>query len=149
MEAPLEIGEADLADDGVDRAVDLGHDQRQKRVLVSRANEPVLQESKRRHFAEHGRRFAVGDRGVEHQRALRFAGENAVHAVSEFVRERHHVPVGSQIIHQRVGDRLSAGQNVGGIERAAAVFLSPRARRCAGRQKSSSRCVVSVGLKLS
>ena len=55
------------------------------------AIEPFLEEGKRRHFPEHRRRFAVGDRGVEHQRALRFAGQDAVHAMPEFVRQRHHV----------------------------------------------------------
>ena len=53
--------------------------------------EPVLQERERRHFAEYRRRFAVGNRGVKHQRPLRLAGQNAVHAVPQFVRQRHHV----------------------------------------------------------
>ena len=94
--------------------------------LSSGANQPVLQKSKRGHFAEHRRRFAVGDRRVEHQRALRFAGEDAVHAVAEFVRQRHHVPVGSQIIQQRVRHGFSARQHVRGIECAAAFFLRHR-----------------------
>ena len=60
---------------------------------------------------------------MEHQRALRFAGKNAVNAMAEFVRQGHHVSIASQIIHQRVGDGLSAGQNVRGIERAMALFF--------------------------
>jgi len=35
---------------------------------------------------------------------LRFAGEDAVDAVSEFVRQRHHVIVGSQIFISVLGD---------------------------------------------
>ena len=34
VQAPLEVRKADLADDGVNRAVDLGHDQRQQGHLV-------------------------------------------------------------------------------------------------------------------
>ena len=50
---------------------------------------------------------------MEHQWTLRFAGQNAVHAVPELVRQCHHVIVGSQIIHQRVGNGFSPRQNVG------------------------------------
>jgi len=37
-------------------------------------------------------------------------GENSMHAVTEFMRERHHIFVRSQIIQQRVGHRLAAGK---------------------------------------
>ena len=108
------------------RAVDLAHDQRQQGFLVAGARQAVLEESERGHFAKYRCRLAVGDGGVEHQRPLRLAGKNAVDAVAEFVRQGHHVRVASQIIQESVGDRLPAGQNVRGVEGAAALFLHHR-----------------------
>src|SRR5665213_1176940 len=105
-------------------------------MFVARTDQAILQKCKRGHLSEYRSRFAVGNWSMKHQRTLRFTGENAMNAMSEFVRECHHVSVRSQIIHKRVRYRLSSGQNVGRIKSATPFFFRNRRVDAAIRKKS-------------
>ena len=69
--------------------------------------------------------YAIG--GWTHQRPLRFTGQNAMNPVAEFMRQSHHVVIGTEVIQKRERLRPVSGKHERAIK-SPATFAFGRGR---------------------
>ena len=94
----LEAVERDLAHHGVEHVLDLRGEQR---LAPLRIGGVVQQRLEGQHLAEHRSRLGQRERRRRHQRALA-GGEHLMHAMAQFVSERHHVARLALVVEQHV-----------------------------------------------
>ncbi len=98
----LERIERDLAHHRVDHVLDLGREHRLALlgVRIGRRQQPL----EGQHLAEHARGFRQRQRRRRHQRTVR-RRQHLMHAVTQFMRQRHHVARLALIVEQHIGVR--------------------------------------------
>ncbi len=106
VDGALERVERDLPHHGIDHVLDLGGEHRLALFVVAGVGQ---QFAERQHFAEHARGLGERQRRRRHQGAVR-RGQHLMHAVAEFVRERHHVARLALIIEQHIRMRRRRGR---------------------------------------
>ena len=92
----------------------------QAALNVSSLGKLLSQKTECRHFAEDRSSLAVCNWRMEHERPLRFAGQNAVNPVAEFMGKRHHVVIRTQVIQERERLRAVPGKHKRTIKSSAA-----------------------------
>jgi len=98
MQLALERIESDLPHHRIQHVLDLGGEHG---TALRRIRRVQKQGAEGQHFAEDRSGFGQGQRRRRHQRAIR-ASQNLMHAMPEFMRERHHVARLALVIQQHI-----------------------------------------------
>ena len=106
MDGALERIERDLAHHRVDHVLDLAGEQRLALLGAAGLRQQPLEGQ---HLAEHAGGFRQCQRRRRHQRAV-LGRQHLMHAVAEFMGERHHVARLALIIHQHIRMRRRRGR---------------------------------------
>ena len=139
MHFSLEGVERHLPHHGVEHVLHLGGEQRPLLSLIRHLRD---ERAKGDHFAEDRRRLRERQRGRRHQGALS-CRKHLMHAVAEFMRERHHVPRLSLKVQQHIGMRGGHGR----MWKPPAPCPAAPARRSSSFQKSARRSPPYAALK--
>jgi hypothetical protein len=121
MDRALERIERDLADHRIDHVLDLAREERLTLLGVFGLRQKPLEGQ---HLTENAGGFRKRQRRWRHQSAL-LCGKHLMHAMTEFMRERHNVARLALIIHQHIGMRRRRRR------------MRERARRLPGRTGAS------------
>ena len=134
VDLALEAVERDLAHDRVDHVLDLGGEHRLALLAARRSCRAARGRS-----ASRRRRDAVSARvsGVGAISAPLRRGQHLVHAVAEFMGERHHVARLALVVEQHVGMGATAPSDA---RRRPAPCRAAPARRSSARRRSAGRC---------
>ena len=102
----LERIERDLPHHGVDHVLDLAGEQRLALLGVLGLRQQPLEGQ---HLAEHAGGLGQRQRRRRHQRSV-LGRQHLVHAMAEFMRQRHHVARLALVVHQHIGMRRRRGR---------------------------------------
>ena len=117
VDPALELAKGDLADDGVEHVLDLAGEQEAAALGVLFGVQELPEGEL---LAEDGGGFGEREGGAGHEHAL-IGGKALVDAVTEFVGERHDVPVAPLVVHEDVGVHRGDGR----VAKGAAVLAGP------------------------